>query len=546
MMPQRLIRFGANLRGWQRGGMALLSGLMAGLALPPFYVLPLLIPAFCGLYLLLETSPRLRGALSVGWWFGAGFFALGFYWIGYAFFVDQARHGWMAPFAVGGMAAGLAVFPLITAGLFYRLSQFFPGTSAAPAAEISADTSGTDIRSKMIPSKVILFVCLWTGVEWLRGWVLTGLPWNMIGTVWGVSEPMMQGAALVGVPGLGLITLLVALSPMMLGTAQGKQAAIGFTAVLIASGIWGSLRLPTEAIETVEGVRLRLVQPNIPQRLKWQRDLRASHVRQQIAMSRAPVADGDAPITHVIWAETSVPFVIDKPSGLEQTLAQAAPAGGQVVFGALRRQRSDDGRKAQVFNSLLAISETGQVTVTYDKVHLVPFGEYVPMRNLLARINLSKLTDGRGDFTIGAPLKPISIKGLPPVLPLICYEVVFADEVRSAIAGAGWMLNITNDGWFGDSSGPRQHLVAARFRALEQGRPLVRVANTGISAFIDPYGRIISRLELGQQGILDGDLPKALATTPVYGRFGNNIVLMLVLLLLAGAGVSVRKQTSHG
>jgi apolipoprotein N-acyltransferase len=501
----------AGLDGWRRWVAFAALGIMAALALPPLYLLPLLIPAFGGLLWAVEDSSGPGRAFADGWWFGFGFSAAGLYWVGFSFFVDAAQYGWMAPFAIAGMAAGMALFPALAA-----LSSRWV-FAAAPISALG---------------RVLVFAALWTAAEWLRGWALTGFPWNLIGTVWTASDAIMQMAAVTGVYGLSLLAVIAASMPAGLA-GRWRTVAVTFAVV---GAIWaaGAVRLSQASGEIVPGVRLRLVQPNIPQALKWKSDLRRGHVLKQVAMSRAPAVQGPPP-THVIWAETAVPYIIDQTPELAKTLSLAAPPGGLLIVGAPRA--TPPGRKpSRLWNSLLALDSQGRITATYDKFHLVPFGEYVPLRGLLP---VNKLTAGRRDFSPGPGNRTLKLDGLPPVSPLICYEVIFPGRV-AALDRPAWLLNLTNDGWFGQTSGPYQHFAAARLRAVEEGLPLVRVANTGISGVIDGYGRTIRSLGLGREGILDSDLPAALSARTPFSLLGDWMTGFILVLVL-GAGLMMRR-----
>ena len=523
----------SGLFGWRRWAVLGAFGVLAALALPPFYLLVLLIPAFSGLLWAIESSPGPVRAFADGWWFGFGLSAAGLYWIGLSFFVDAAQYGWMTPFAIGGMAAGLALFPAL-------------------AAVLSHWVFGSRRRTPLLSpaGRVLVFSALWTATEWLRGWVLTGFPWNLTGSVWTVSDAMMQMAAVTGVYGLSLLAVAAAAMPAVL--AEGPESperlrswrAIALTALAVAAiGIAGAGRLSQASNETVPDVRLRLVQPNIPQDQKWKPELRRRHVLKQLAMSRRPPEQGQggqgrAP-THVIWAETAVPYVIGRTPGLAKTLGLAAPPGGLLITGAPRA--TPPGTKpSRLWNSLLAFDGQGRVAGTYDKFHLVPFGEYVPLRGLLP---INKLTAGRQDFSPGPGLVTLALKGLPPVSPLICYEVIFPGQVAATNRPA-WLLNLTNDGWFGRSSGPYQHFAAARLRAVEEGLALVRVANTGISAVVDGYGRTIESLGLGREGVVDSGLPAALRGRTPFSRLGGWMTGFL-LMLVFGAGLMTRKTVQN-
>jgi len=460
------------------------------------------------------TSARVRDALALGAWFGFGYFVIGLYWIGNAFMVDAAKHGWAAPFAVILLAGGMAVFPaLVTLGVRMLRPAGMPGFA-----------------------DVFHFAALWMISEWVRSWIFTGFPWNLIGTVWTFSDAMIQFAAVTGVYGLGFVTIFTMSAPALLVLAcerneSRRHSWVGI-AMLVAPlallASWGEWRLGDQPGLT-EGVRLRLVQPAIPQHLKWLPEHRADHVRNQLRLSRAPASDGNAP-THVIWAETAVPFVVSKDAGLRAALAAVAPPAGALIVGAPRVD--GEGPGARVTNSVHAINASGRILATYDKFHLVPFGEYVPFPELL---RISKLTAGRGDFSPGPGPRTLEVPGLPAFSPLICYEIIFPDRITDPSRRPDWILNLTNDGWFGESTGPHQHFAAARLRAVEQGLPLVRVANAGISAIVDAHGRVLKSLSLGQSGILDGPLPKALAEPTAFARWGTYPLLGLaVLMILTG------------
>jgi apolipoprotein N-acyltransferase len=248
---------------------------------------------------------------------------------------------------------------------------------------------------------------------------------------------------------------------------------------------------------------------------------------------------GDPPPTHVIWAEAAAPFFLGETPEALALLAEATPKDGLTIVGTLRR--SPPGEPHQVWNSLLAVNGSGRVAATYDKAHLVPFGEYVPFRNV---IGLSSVAAGTADFSRGPGIGTLSLPGLPPVSALICYEVIFPAEVADRDRRPDWLLNLTNDGWYGHSPGPYQHLAAARLRAVEEGLPLVRVANTGISAIADAYGRVTDQLPLGAQGLIDGPLPVALKSETVYGRLGNGVVFVMVAVVAAAGFALGRRQSS--
>src|SRR5262249_49285712 len=277
-----------------------------------------------------------------------------------------------------------------------------------------------------------------------------------------------------------------------------------------------------------EGVRLRLVQPAISVARKAAGDTREADFLYQLDLTRR--TPGFSGITHVVWPETATRFLVERDPGVRQALAAIAPAGGAILTGPLR----------QLWNSLVAVDHAGNIAATFDKFHLVPLGEYVPLRAYLPF--LSKITPGDFDFSAGPGPRTLDIPGLPPVAPLICYEIIFPGRVVDPSRRPAWLLNLTNDAWFGMSTGPYQHFASARFRAVEEGMPLVRSANDGISAFVDPYGRVIAELGLGETGVLDGALPKPAAGSTPYARFGDAL-LAVALLLAAGLALALSRGT---
>ncbi len=498
---------------WTQAFVLVVVGGLAATAFPPVHFLPFLVPAFVVLFWMTDAQATRWQAFRVGWLFGLGHFSVGFYWVGHAFLVDSARYGWMAPGAVLGLAAGLALFP----GFVSLVSKFI-----MPYVKTTR------------PGQILVFAMVWTGFEWVRSWILTGFPWNQVGSVWANSDVMMQFASVAGVLGLSLITLIAATLPAVLGFPASAArdrlwslAGFGGLAIIAGFGLW---RLLTADLSYLNDVTLRLVQPNIPQHLKWRSDLKWGHVRKLVALSRQPSENGRPP-THIIWPETAVPYNLQYDPDLLKALGPVVPPSGYLITGAPRSNRSVS-KSPEAWNSLLAITAGGTVAAVYDKVHLVPFGEYVPWRSVL---DITKLTAGRSDFSVGRTARTLSLPGLPAFSPLICYEIIFADQVRSLGTAPKWLLNITNDAWFGASSGPYQHLALAQFRAVEMGLPVVRVANTGISALIGPHGRVIEQLDLGRQGVLDVGLPRALREQTLYARYGDRLVVLM--LLICGAVV---------
>jgi apolipoprotein N-acyltransferase len=495
--------------GWRRRGIAFGLGILATGALPPIYFVFLLIPAMVGLIWFIDSSPRPRAALAIGWWFGLGHAVSGYYWVSAALLVFPDKFGWMVPLAILGLGAVMGFFPALAA-LLCRIAN---------------------LRGA---ARIIFFCVIWVLLEWVRSWIFTGFPWNLLGTVWTFSDAMIQGASIYGVYGLSFITILAAGIPAILtdgGLKAQRRSVIVICAyaILVVSWVGGMARLSTAHSENVENITLRLVQPNIDQKIKWHPEHRRRHVIRQLELSAAAAKMGPAP-THIIWAETAVPYFLARQKTLMAAIGGVTPKKGLTITGTIRGEVSPTGRK--VWNSLQAINSQGEIAGSYDKFHLVPFGEYIPLRSVL---KFSKLTAGRTDFSPGLGATTLTLPGLPPVGPLICYEVIFPGEVVNRENPPDWLLNLTNDGWYGQSSGPYQHFAAARLRAVEEGLPLVRVANTGISAVVDSFGRVKARLNLRVSGVLDSPLPKKLASKTLYSQFGNMPLLFVLVIFGIGA-----------
>jgi apolipoprotein N-acyltransferase len=378
----------------------------------------------------------------------------------------------------------------------------------------------------------------WVLAEFVRGWAFTGFPWNLLGSAWAFGALPVQGAAWIGAHGLSLITVLLACTPLL-----GRRAvAGGATAILLLAG-FGLARLwPAEPAPLP--VTLVLVQGNVAQEAKWREDTRWPIFRRYLELSRegAEAAAREAPGTRpvIIWPETASPFLLADDPEARRIAASALPRDGLLLAGTVRGEWGPDGRPRRLFNSLVALGPDAQIAATYDKSHLVPFGEYMPLSGLLP----IRVIRGGVDFGAGPGPVALSLPGLPAAGPLICYEVIFPGAVVGS-ERPGWLLNITNDAWFGISAGPHQHLAAARLRAVEEGLPLARAAQTGISASFDSRGREVARLPLGETGIALSPLPAAGAPTP-FARLGLAIPAFLTGLALLGGWIgTVRRRASH-
>lgn len=501
---------------WTRRLILMTFGAIAALAFPPLDLLPLFGVGLVALIWAAETAERRRSAFATGWWWGFGHCLAGFFWIANSFLIDPVRFGWMVPPVIAGLAAYMAVYPaLAVAAAWHR-----------PASPLA---------------RALLLAATWTIAEWLRGHLFTGFPWNLAAYVWSFDAPMMQSAALWGAWGLSFFTILLTGLLSLMGRGNRRislRAAGAFVIVLAALYAYGSLRLTvtTAADPTGDRITLRLVQGNIDQ---WEK-LTGAHRDRDIAqhLRLSVITPGIENVGAVIWPETAATVFLDRSDEWRAYVAAAAPPNGVLITGTLRGD-PPQGDPERYWNSLAVIDRTARIVATADKFHLVPLGEYVPMRDILGPF-ISKLTSGAGDFSAAPGPVTVRVPGLPPFSSLICYEVIFPGAVLDAADRPDWLLNVTNDGWFGRSPGPYQHFATARFRAVEEGLPLARAANTGISGMVDPFGRVTAALPLGTEGALDVLLPAPLAPT-VFARTGLSLPVALVFVAVAvGVGLIMR------
>ncbi|MCC7048445.1 MAG: apolipoprotein N-acyltransferase [Alphaproteobacteria bacterium] len=507
------------LRGWRRALVALLLGALLALALPPFHLVPLGAIALTGFVWLIDGTRGPRGAFAVGWAFGFGHFLAGLFWIVNALLI----FGWKY----------LPVYPIVV-GFLPSILALFTGLAAMA-------TRAVPFRG---PGRVLALAGLWLAAEWLRGVLFSGFPWNLIGYAWAFSDPMLQIASVFGIWGLSLVTVAACAMPTVL--AERPRAPVAGLAAIGAAGLvlvavygFGAMRLagaPAPGADPVPGVALRIVQPDVEQVNKWDRQRHEANFLHHLQLS---AGEGRRPVTHVIWPETAATFFLAEQKPALDMVARVVPPGGLLLTGAPRR--SVEAGERHLWNSLLAIDDRGSVTASYDKFHLVPLGEYVPFKDYLP---LTKIVQGASDYSAGPGPRTLRLAGLPPLSPLICYEVIFPGHVVDRTDRPKWLLNITNDGWYGDSPGPRQHFAQARLRAVEEGLPLVRSANTGISGVIDAYGRVVAKLELGRAGVLDAPLPQALGTPTPFARLGDWAVLAMLLATAVAALAFARTERS--
>ncbi len=514
-MFSRLGRIGdfiSGLAGWRARGFALGAGAVSALGFAPFEMFPFLLLGFAVLVLLLDgahdRSHPIRNSAWLGWAFGFGQFLIGLHWIGYAFMVDASAHAWQIPFVALLFPGGLALF-----------------IAAAGALAATFWKSG--------PSRIFVFTAAYALAEWLRGHVLTGFPWNIAGYGWGAAPGMMQSVALFGVYGLTLLTILfgASLAELFGGRARWRLP-LAMTALFAVLFIGGEVRLSVVDVPNVPGVRLRIVQPDIAQADKYRSELMDRNWETLLRLSSAPAKQRP---THIIWPEAAPPFLLTRsPEALDQ-IAVLTGSDRVLMTGALRVLRA--GERRNYYNSFYIFGRGGQLLDVYDKFHLVPFGEYLPLENLMKRLGLTKVVGIEGSFATGDGPHTFDVPGAPKAGPLICYEILFSGAVTAA-GRPGWIVNVTDDSWFGPWAGPLQHLLIARMRAIEEGLAVVRAANTGISAVIDPLGRVRASLGLGRAGVLDADLPAAIAPTP-FARLGDLWFWVMLLGCAVAAGLAV-------
>ncbi len=464
-----------------------------------FVALPIIFALFVG-------AKTVKAAAWTGWFVGVGFFALALFWIVQPFLVDVQRHGWMAPFALILMAGGLSLFWALAFGV--------------------AKTA----NAKGFVAVGALTGC-WIVAEYLRSTLFSGFPWALLGYSW-VETPIAQNAAWAGPHGLSLVTLLTGLS-----VAVSMPRGLLLSGACVA-GLWGagSVRIPDLAPLRDDEFLVRLIQPNADQDLKWDADWVATYYKRQLEFSAAP-AETRPDVT--IWPETAVPFILSTSQGaLEEIARHADPA--QVIMG-IRDLEGEDGNE-KLFNAMVLLGTNGAVKARYDKYHLVPFGEYIPFASWFSGLNIGPLTaENLFGFSPGPGPRLIAADDIPPFLPLICYEAIFPAAMHAPEGRPEWIVQVTNDAWFGRLTGPFQHLAQARMRAIEQGLPLARSANTGVSAMIDPYGRITREIRLGQSGFVDAHLPATLPET-VYSKYGDLPALVVAVLLF---GLSLPGRGRH-
>lgn len=450
--------------------------------------------------MLVNSAENAKKAFAYGYWFGFAYFACNLSWIGNALLIDATHLGWLYPIT------------LLAAGSFFGLFTAFPAILS--------------FYFKNLYSRYFAFSAFWVIFEWIRSFIFTGFPWNLLGSVLAFNDIAVQPAALIGTYGLSLLVLMPAMAPALYFHYRTPRSLTVSVLIILAVpafictyGYWHFK--PYEKPQS--GIIVRLVQPSIPQEMKWNKHALEQNFNRYLKLSQTPGLEN---VDFVIWGETATPFPLDFEPRYLNEITLAVPEKGYLITGLVRYEFA--GGDYRPVNSMFAINKQGDIAGFYDKAHLVPFGEYIPFRRFLPDW-ITPVTNTIADFLPGEGHKVIRLKDYPGFGALICYEVIFPAQVVDKKSPPSWLINLTNDGWYGDSQGPYQHLVTARLRAAEEGRTMVRAANTGISAVISPYGQIIAAIPLNQTAVLDVRLPAPLYIDTFYGQFGNVIPLILCL-----------------
>lgn len=526
--------------GWRRRTIAFVAGACGALAMAPVGFFPAMAVSLSVAVWLIDGAersttgrdgtrrhvwPSVRSAWGAGWWWGFGYFVAGLYWIGVAFLVEPDKFAWALPLGVLGLPA---------------LAAIYMGFAFAAA------------RAAWMPGggRLLVLALTLATTEWLRGILFTGFPWNDLGMALGTNLVLAQSASVVGLHGLTALAVLIFAAPATLADRRdagvderrGRSALLPVllaSLALVGMAGFGAARLASGHVGPVPGVKLRIMQPDVFGNGEFTYENRDALLKKYLALSdqaTSPDRSGLADVTHLIWPESPFPFILSRDPDALAAIAAALPRDGVLITGAARVDGKPGSRAdpPHYYNSIQVIGKDGAVGDTYDKVHLVPFGEYTPFASSMDRLGISQFVPIPGGFSFGTRHRLLHVPGLPPIVPVVCYEAIFSGDVvpqTSAPLQQGAILNVSDDGWFGRTAGPYQHLAQARLRAIEQGLPLIRAANTGVSAIIDPYGRILEQMPLGQAGVVDGLLPRNIAPT-VFAKLDWIIPPSIACLLL--------------
>lgn len=500
-----------SMQGWRANVTAFGLGLLGALAFPPFNLIPLLWLCFPALIFLLQGTTNWRSAFARGWSFAFGLLVISLYWIAASMFVDIKSFWWALPFAVAGLPACFACY--------YGL------------AAVAARKWGLHRVDGLF-----FFALCWFLADSARGHFFTGFPWDLMGYVWGDVLPALQITSVIGIEGLTLITLCLAVLPACFVVAENKRNArvlAGLSlAVLVGMIGWGQARLEAATTEMVPNVRLRLVQPRTDQSLKWRPEQRLANFQNIMRLTFTGPAE--KPVTHYIWPETAVAYYLAQETDVRRRIAESMGKDTVLLTGVVRREEQE-GQNDRYYNSLIAMDARGTIVAGYDKYHLVPFGEYMPHRSVIPFPVISGLGV---DFSSGESIRTVRAPNLPPFSPLICYEAIFPNEVVEKEDPPAFLLNVTNDAWYDRTIGPAQHFAIVKVRAIEEGMPLVRVANAGVTGVVDAYGRPVVLQPAEMAGYIDSDLPLRPKTQTLVSAYGYRTTMLLFALFFIVLGFS--------
>jgi apolipoprotein N-acyltransferase len=505
------------LWGWKRLALAFLAGALGALAQPPFDFFAVCFVSFPVLVWLMDgiaTGARsglaaLRAAFGLGWWFGFGYFVAGLWWTGAALLVEADQFAWALPFAILGLPALLAIFY---------------GLATALARLLWSDDIG----------RLFALAAGFGIAEWLRATVLTGFPWNAIGYAAMPVPLLMQSVGVVGTFGMNALAVLVFCLPAMLAAGRQRRLALALGLVLVAAHLgYGYARLAMPGPAGGTDLVVRLVQPSIRQDEKWDATERDRIFRTYLDLSRTPLAENAPRPDVILWPETAVPYLLTERPDALAAIGDLLQDGQLLLAGAVRAE-AGVGTATRYYNAVVAVDSSGTIVDAADKLHLVPFGEYVPLESILSRLGVTRIVESVGGFSPGASRRLLRLKEGVVALPLICYEIIFPGLVLQDAASAGLLLNVTNDAWYGDTPGPYQHFRQAQIRAVEAGLPLIRAANNGVSAVVDPKGRIVDALALDAVGVIDATVRVDHAPPPILGGpFVNGMTVIAFLAFIA-------------
>lgn len=516
------------LWGWKRALLAFMAGAIAVLGQAPYDFFAACFVSFPALVWLLDGAVadaptgflrRLKPAFAIGWWFGFGYFLAGLWWIGGALLVEAESFAWALPLAVVGI-------PLMLA--------FFYGFAAVVARLLWSDGIG----------RIAALAFAFGLAEWLRTFLFSGFPWNPIGFAAMPVPLLMQSVAVVGVAGMNVLAVFVFSMPALLAERRNRKLGFSLAAILVAAHTaYGYFRLAAPAAPAVRSLNVRIVQPNIDLTEKWDGTVRDRIFASMLELTSAPPKAGAKKPDLIIWPETSVPFLFTERPDALVAIGDTLADGQMLLAGAVRSEgEASAGQEGLYYNSVVSINDRGEIVEAVDKVHLVPFGEYIPFADTMARIGLSQLVAGPMSFAAGTNRRPLALPGGLKSVAFICYEMIFPGLVSVDAASSQIMVNVTNDAWFGDTPGPYQHFRQSQIRAVENGLPVLRAANTGISGIVDPSGRVVDALAMNVRGIIDFSVPVAASSAARVPVWQVNGFLIMFLFAVAAGGLKLRQR----